>query len=242
MLGDPHTGVSRLVEREQELAALNAAFEQASAGRGCMALVTAEAGGGKTALIERLCADQAGSARVLRGACNALFTPRPLGPIQDLAIDAGPALTALLLGEPTSYQVAATLFEELRRSQPTVLVIEDVHWADEATLDVLRLVARRIATARVLIVMSYREEAVDASHPVRVMLGELASGLALTRVALAPLSPDAVAQLAEPDEMDPDRLHRISGGNPSSSRKSSRRVETSCPQRFVTPFSHAPLG
>lgn len=204
----------QLVEREHELAVLESAFRQAVAGGGCMALVTGEAGGGKTALIERFCADQAGSTRVLRGACDALFTPRPLGPIRDVALEVGQPLTELLLAEATPYQVAGTLYEELRRDEPTVLVIDDVHWADEATLDVVSLIARRIATARVLIVLSYRDEGLAASHPVRVMLGELASGLALTRVALAPLSPDAVAQLAEPHGIEPDGLHQATGGNP----------------------------
>ena len=110
-----------------------------------MVLVTAEAGGGKTALIERFCAAPPGSARVLRGACDALFTPRPLGPIQDVAAEVGAVLTDLLARGATPYQIAAAMSEELRR-QPTLLVIEDVHWADEATLDVLRLIARRIAT------------------------------------------------------------------------------------------------
>src|SRR5207244_1248655 len=88
----------------------------------------------------------------------------------------GPALTELLFAEPTPYQVAATLLEELRRDRATVLVIEDAHWADEATLDVLRLLARRIATARVLIVLSYRDDAVDARHPLRVMLEAMSVG------------------------------------------------------------------
>jgi DNA-binding CsgD family transcriptional regulator len=211
MLAERHC---QLVERERELAVLEAAFGQAIAGRGCMALVTGEAGGGKTALIDRFCADRAGSTRVLRGACDALFTPRPLGPIQDMALVVGRPLTELLLAEPTPYQVAATLCEEPRRDEPTVLVIDDVHWADEATLDVVRLIARRIATARMLIVLSYRDEAVAASHPVRVMLGELASGVALTRVGVAPLSAHAVAQLAEAHGIDPDGLHRVTGGNP----------------------------
>ncbi len=214
LLGDTQVGAHQLVERERELAALEAAFEQASLGRGGMALVTAEAGGGKTALIERFCAERSGSTRVLRGACDALFTPRPLGPIQDVALDAGPAFRDLLLGEAIPYQVAAALFEELRRDEPAVLVIEDVHWGDEATLDVLRLIAHRIATARVLIVLSYRDEAIDAGHPFKLMLGELASGVAVTRVGLAPLSRDAVAQLAESYGVDPDGLHRVTGGNP----------------------------
>ena len=95
-----------------------------------------------------------------------------------------------------------------------MLVVEDVHWADEATLDVLRLIARRIATARVLIVLSYRDEVVDATHPLRVMLGELAPGLAVARVRLGPLTLEGVAQLAEPYGVDADRLHRVTGGNP----------------------------
>jgi DNA-binding CsgD family transcriptional regulator/tetratricopeptide (TPR) repeat protein len=214
LLSDSHVRAFELVERENDLAMLEAAFAQASVGRGSVALVSAEAGGGKTVLIETFCASHAASTTVLRGACDALFTPRPLGPIEDVAPALGSALTDLLLGEAIPYQVAATLFEELRGNEPAVLVIEDVHWADEATLDVLRLVARRIAVARVLIVLSYRDEVVDSGHPVRVMVGDLASALTITRVRPAPLSPDAVAQLAEPYGVDPERLHQVTGGNP----------------------------
>jgi DNA-binding CsgD family transcriptional regulator len=204
----------RLVERERELALLEAAFEEAAGGRGRVALVTAEAGGGKTALIERFCADRAGSARVLRGACDALFTPRPLGPIHDFAADAGPEVTELLLGEAIPYQVAAALIDELHGREPTLLLVEDVHWADEATVDVLRLVSRRIATTRVLIVLSYRDQALDTGHPLRIMLGDLASGLSPVRLDLAPLSSAAVAQLAESYDVDAGELHRVTGGNP----------------------------
>ena len=203
-----------LVERERELAALEAGFAEVSAGRGRVVLVTAEAGGGKTALIDRFCANLPGSTRVLRGACDALFTPRPLGPIHDFAGDVGPELRERLLGEAIPYQVAAALLDELRRPGPTVLVMEDVHWADEATLDVVRLLARRIATARVLVVLSYRDEALDERHPARVMLGELATGASFTRVPLPPLSPGAVAQLADPHDVDVADLHRITAGNP----------------------------
>jgi DNA-binding NarL/FixJ family response regulator len=212
LLDEPQ--VLELVEREAALDELEDAFERALAGQGCLAVVTAEAGGGKTALIERFCAAKAGSARVLRGACDALFTPRPLGPIHDVAVEVGSPLTDLLLREATPYRVAAVMSDEFRGRQPTVLVIEDLHWADEATLDVLTLLARRIATQRVLIVLSYRDEAVDATHPLRVMLGELASGLAVSRVRLAPLTLDGVAWLAEPYGLDAEALHRVTGGNP----------------------------
>jgi hypothetical protein len=214
LLSHSHPHVYGLVERERELAVLEAAFEEASAGRGRVALVTAEAGGGKTALLERFCADRVAPATVLRGACDALFTPRPLGPVRDFAADVGGELAEALSGGAIPYQVAAALIDELHGLDPTVLAIEDVHWADEATIDVLRLVTRRIATAPVLIVLSYRDEAMDARHPARIMLGEVATGVSSVRVGLAPLSLEAVGQLAEPYEVDPDEVYRVTGGNP----------------------------
>ena len=214
LVSHSHPHVGGLVERERELAVLEAAFDEASAGRGRVALVTAEAGGGKTALLERFCADRVAPATVLRGACDALFTPRPLGPVRDFAADVGGELAETLAGGAIPYQVAAALIDELHGLDPTVLAIEDVHWADEATIDVLRLVTRRIATAPVLIVLSYRDEAMDARHPARIMLGEVATGVSSIRVDLAPLSPEAVAQLAEPYEVDPDEVYRVTGGNP----------------------------
>src|SRR5204862_4612692 len=142
--------------------------------RGRVALVTAEAGGGKTALIERFCADRTRSTRVLRGACDALFTPRPLGPIHDFAADVGPDFEDKARGDAAPYEIAGVLIEELRGHETTVLVVEDLHWSDEATLDVLRLLIRRIGTASVLVVLSYRDEALDTRHPDRLMLGEVA--------------------------------------------------------------------
>ncbi len=101
-----------LVERERELAALELAYEEAAAGRGCLTLVTGEAGGGKTALLEKFCLELPQGAHVLSGACDALFTPRPLGPIFDFAWDAGPELTALLGRDAVPYLVATALIRE----------------------------------------------------------------------------------------------------------------------------------
>jgi len=214
MLEISHRHVAELVERDRELALLEAAFDEATTGRGRVALVTAQAGGGKTALIDSFCTACTGRARVLRGACDALFTPRPLGPIHDFVANLGAALEQLLRGEAVPYQVAAALIDYLHDNAPTVLVIEDVHWADEATLDVLRLLARRVAGERALIVFSYRDDSLDARHPLRVMLGEVSSGLGLTRVPLAPLSLEAVAQFAEPYGVDAGELYRVTAGNP----------------------------
>ena len=208
-----HAAGVELVERERELIALESAIDEGASGRGGMVVVTGEAGAGKTALLQAFCERSAGTARVLRGMCDGLLTPQPLGPLHDIAATTGDALHELLRGDPVPYAVATALIDELRTGGPTILVVEDIHWADEATLDVLRLVARRIETVRAVLAVSYREEELDARHPVRLMVGELASAVSLRRVPLLPLSPDAVARLAEPYGIDPLALHRTTAGN-----------------------------
>ena len=202
-----------LAERDRELAVLESALAEAAAGRGGMVAVTGEAGAGKTALLQAFCDGGAGPARVLQGMCDGLLTPQPLGPLHDFAATTGDPLQALLRGDPVPYAVATALIDELRAGGPTIVVVEDIHWADEATLDVLRLVARRIETVDAMLVVSFREEELDPRHPVRLMLGELASAVSLRRIPLSPLSPDAVARLAEPYAIDPVELHRRTGGN-----------------------------
>src|SRR5262249_43287265 len=95
-----------------------------------------------------------------------------------------------------------------------VFVLEDVHWADEATLDVLRLLARRLDTAPALIVATFRDDGLDRKHPLRIMLGELATNRSVSRLKLAPLSRDAVALLASPHGVDARTLYERTGGNP----------------------------
>jgi tetratricopeptide (TPR) repeat protein len=89
-----------------------------------------------------------------------------------------------------------------------------VHWADEATLDVLRLLARRVETVPALVVASYRDDELDRAHPLRIMLGELATSRTVGRMKLVRLSPGAVTQLAEPYGVDADELYRKTAGNP----------------------------
>ncbi|MFO7571382.1 MAG: LuxR C-terminal-related transcriptional regulator [Gaiellaceae bacterium] len=204
-----------LVEREEAMAKLDAAYQESVTGRGCLALVTAEAGGGKTALIERFCASRDTATLVLRGACDALVTPRPLGPILDIVSELAPDCAGQLQTDASAYHAAEAILERLRdRRDPTVVAIEDAHWADEATIDALRIIVRRVTSVPALLVVSYRDESVDARHPLRVMLGELSSALAVTRVRLEPLSLAAVTGLAEPVGIEPTELHRTTAGNP----------------------------
>ena len=171
-----------------------------------------EAGIGKTALLRQFTASAAPSARVLWARCEPLFTPRPLGPVLELADAIGAEAAARAAGPGTPYDVAMTLFPDLA-AEPTVVVFEDVHWADEATLDVVRLFARRVAGAAVLLVLSYREGELDHSHPLRVVLGDLPGSGQVIRLELAGLSPQAVAELAGSGEVDAGELHRRTAGN-----------------------------
>jgi DNA-binding CsgD family transcriptional regulator/tetratricopeptide (TPR) repeat protein len=143
-----------------------------------------------------------------------LFTPRPLGPLLDIAEMTGGELGELVESGGRPHEVAAALIRELGTRAPTILVLEDVHWADEATLDVLRLLARRMEAIPALVLASYRDDELDRTHPLRIVLGELASGHAIGRVKIEPLTPSAVAQLAEPHGVDADELYRTTAGNP----------------------------
>jgi DNA-binding CsgD family transcriptional regulator/tetratricopeptide (TPR) repeat protein len=202
-----------LLERGDQLALLDDLLDVVrESSRGCVVLVAGEAGVGKTALIREFCDDS--SACLLRGACEPLFTPRPLGPLLEIAHESPGDLADLLHRGAMPYEVVAALVEELRERTPAVFVLEDVHWADEATLDVLRLLVRRVETVPALVVATYRDDELDASHPLRIVLGELATSGAVTRVKLPALSPEAVAELAEPYGADADELFDKTAGNP----------------------------
>ncbi|MDG4826618.1 LuxR C-terminal-related transcriptional regulator [Asanoa sp. WMMD1127] len=195
---------SHLVEREPHLAALRAAYDAVARGDGgVLVLLGGEAGGGKTALVREFCRDHA---EVHWGACDPLFTPRPLGPFVDIA-QATPSgdLRNLLENNPKPHQIAAAI---ARTTQPAIIVLEDLHWADEATLDVLSLLGRRIAGLPLLIVATYRDDEIGRAHPLRRLLGEVRG----RRLTADPLSPEAVATLA--NNHDPQALHQATGGNP----------------------------
>ena len=210
----PSTTPERLLEREDALAALRGAYEESTAGSGRLVLVSGEAGVGKTALVRRFLEERDDDTRILAGACDPLFTPRPLGPFVDIGDDAGGRLHELIETGAIPYRVAEVLIEELSGLSPTIVVLEDLHWADEATLDVLRLLARRIDDSSVLVIATYRDDEVDAMHPLRIVLGGLSSIPAAFRVRIPPLSQAAVAQLAEPYEANPHELFRLTSGNP----------------------------
>ena len=174
-------------------------------GRGRLVLVSGEAGVGKTSLVHELQARQR-TMPVLEGACEPLFTPRPLGPVLDVAGALGGSAASLARASPSPADLLGALGAALRR--PHLIVLEDLHWADEATLDVLRLLGRRVGALRALVVGTYRDDELARDHPLRLVLGELPR---VDRIRLEPLSAAAVAELAGASA---DDLHARTGGNP----------------------------
>src|SRR5262245_8621994 len=203
----------RLLERDQEVAVLAGLLEACvGGGQGHIAVLSGEAGIGKTALVDHVLAHAPPGVRALWGACEALFAPRPLGPLFDLAQQLPPPLRALLEGEVPRATLFATVLEALR-SQPTVVVIEDLHWADEATLDCISYLARRIARTSTLLLLTYREEELGRDHPLRLVMGELPTR-EVTRLRLLPLSVAAVSALAQQSARRAQELYVATGGNP----------------------------
>jgi predicted ATPase len=153
-----------LLEREAALAELSGLAERARAGDGQLALVAGEAGVGKTALVERL-QREVPDARWSWSACDGLFTPLPLGPLFDLASQLGGELAALCAADAERHRLFGALLSQVSApGVPDVVVMEDVHWADEATADLLRFLGQRLAGAPVLLTVTYRDEAVAATH------------------------------------------------------------------------------
>jgi DNA-binding CsgD family transcriptional regulator/tetratricopeptide (TPR) repeat protein len=199
-----------LLERDEQLRRLGEAFAQAREGRGRIIAIAAEAGAGKTALTERFVAHHARLARVYWGACENLSTPEVLLPLRDIARATGKSFD-FGADHIRSFESLLQLLSE--GIEPSLLIVEDVHWADTATLDLIRFLGRRIARVRSLILITYRDEEVDARSPVRNLLGETPAGN-VERMTLAPLSLAAVSVLAAKRGRRGEELFALTAGNP----------------------------
>ena len=233
---DDATGTD-LLERDAELAVLDAALRRAAAGSGSVVLISGEAGIGKTSVVRHFVrtAEREVTARgaLLQGACDDLLTPRTLGPLRDAVRGrGGPLERALAEGDRDAILVAT--LTELAAARPTVLVVEDVHWADDATLDVLRYVGRRIDEVPAVVVATFRGE--EVGRPLRRVLGAL-GGPSVHRMALGgspgPRSPASPAAPQRP----PRRCSPSRQATRSTSPRSSPpvpRARRHCPARSST--------
>lgn len=203
---------SHLVERADELALLHDAWRHAQGGAGATALIRGEAGIGKSVLLRRFVDAVDAKALTAIGYCDAVSTPRPFSPLYDLVPAIGSGLDDRLQERATRGGIQDWLLERLNAAS-WVLAIEDLQWADEATVDLVRLLVRRMPESRSLLLLTLRD---DASVPgaVRSLLGHLATAQGIYQLPLAPLSEAAMAAMAEGRAIDVRRLHRLTGGNP----------------------------
>src|SRR5690606_6828503 len=205
-----------LLERENFLADLSTLLLQAADGEGRLLFLGGEAGIGKSELLRAFLSVT--DARSHLGACDSLSTPRPLGPLLDMAAEAGPMGIGLsrhdIVNRSRDEVFTAFLDYLVSSVEPLVVVFEDVHWADEATPDLLRFLGRRLDPAKALMVASYRDDEVGTGHPLRLLMGDLATTRAYRRMQLTRLSLTAVEKLAAESDVDARELHRRTGGNP----------------------------
>lgn len=202
-----------LLERSSQMSVLEDVFAAvATHAKGRLVLLAGEAGVGKTELLRVFCGQLPDTVRVLWGACPPMLTPAPLGPMFEVAEVLGGELEELVAAGARPHEVAAVLLEELRGARLTLVVLEDLHWADEATLDVLTLLGRRVGSVPAVIVASFRDDELGRAQQLRVVLGELLPRP--QRLKVGPLSARAVAELAAPHGVDGRELYDRTGGNP----------------------------
>lgn len=203
-----------LLEREQLLDVLADRLERARAGEGSLVLLAGEAGAGKTSVVRAFARGVGATAHVVDGACDPLSTPRPLGPLHDFAASADGPLAGLPVADGRTIELFGEVLRRLRAAQqPVVVIVEDVHWADDGTLDFVRFVGRRVVDTGTVVVCTYRDDEVTVDHPLQPVLGSLVPLASTVRLVVPALTIAAVARLADGSTIDPDDLHAVTGGN-----------------------------
>ncbi|HSJ71141.1 MAG TPA: AAA family ATPase [Acidimicrobiia bacterium] len=201
-----------LYERGTQLATLASLVDDLDTAGGKVVLIRGEAGIGKTALVTAFLEEHMASSHVLVGACDDLATPQPFGAIWDIGRQEPSVLEPLKTDDRRG--VLHALLELLSRPlRATILVIEDTQWADEATLDTIQSIGRRIARSHGLIVLTYRDGEVDADHPLRQVIGEVPPQN-IVRIHLEPLTPVAVAAIIGDRPFDVGEVLSLTDGNP----------------------------
>lgn len=203
-----------LLERKEQLEELNRCVHEARSGCGKLVLLAGGAGLGKSSLVETFVAEHRRDARTLWGACDAFSTPRALAPVHEIAMQASGLPARITASGNSGDELFRVLLEDFTQSERVCLIVlEDLHWADAATLDFLRFVGRRIQRTRAVLIATYRDDEIPANDPARLTLGEL-TGHHVVRMRLAPLSLAAVEILARDSGRGANLVHQITGGNP----------------------------
>jgi len=205
---------SPLVGRDREFDILRRQLDAALAGHGSIVLISGEAGIGKTALAETLCQEAAdGRALVLVGRCYDLTETPPYGPWVELfgryRPANGPPLPAAFAerGMVGAVGSQSLLFQQVqdflvtlatsrpKGTRPVLLLLDDLHWADPASRDLLRFLARAIASMPLLIVATYRTDELNRHHPLHALLPVLVRESRAERLELRPLGEQDLREL-----------------------------------------------
>jgi DNA-binding CsgD family transcriptional regulator/tetratricopeptide (TPR) repeat protein len=203
---------SVLLEREGELGLLTDLLADVGSSGGKVVLIRGEAGIGKSSLVGGFLNSAADIAHIHIGYCDDLQTPQPLGPLWD--VSRSEAVLRKALQSRDRQAVLESFFDLMTGSlRPTVVVIEDTQWSDEATRDVIKYVGRRMARANGLVLLTYRIGEVDRDHPLRGVIGDLPPQN-VARIELGGLSRSGVAELVADTGLDPDRVLSATNGNP----------------------------
>lgn len=203
-----------ILEREPVFSDLDRLLLDAASGKGTMVLLAGEAGAGKTLVVGEFARRVSKRAVVLVGACDPLTTPRPLGPLLDIAADPDAGLGDLSSRIDEPYKVYSEFLDRLQHSRrPVLVVVEDIHWADDGTLDMLTHLGRRIAGTKSVLVATYRDDEIGPEHRVRPLLGDLMRRESVIRIEVEPLSQEAIGQLGASGARDAERIHSLTGGN-----------------------------
>ena len=203
-----------LVERSEFLAMLQQKFSMVSDSEGHCVFVSGESGIGKTSLVKAFCKEQRGACKIYQGACDALFTPRPLAPLYDIIWQLNSELWPKGQVVEERSALFAQVFHELsKEKRKTLLVFEDIHWADDATFDFIKFFGRRITQLSCLFILTYRDDHIASDHPLRNVLGQMPPD-SFTRMQLNPLSKEAVEKLASEKGYSGEDVYDITGGNP----------------------------
>jgi DNA-binding CsgD family transcriptional regulator len=203
-----------LIEREGFLKSLRTKFEDIAEGEGHCILLSGEAGIGKTSLVRAFCKEIKNNCIIYHGTCDALFTPRPLAPLYDIICQISNDLWENSGEIADRAGLFIRVFHELdSQRRATLIVFEDIHWADEATLDFIKFLARRITRIPCLFILTYRDNEIHSHHPLRNVLGQLPSD-SFTSLHLTPLSRQAVEKMVGEKGYSREDVYAISGGNP----------------------------
>src|SRR3954469_5034791 len=203
-----------LIERSEVLSFLQTQFKSVAENEGHCVFISGEAGIGKTALVKAFCKQQRDDCSIYQGACDALFTPRPLAPLYDIMWQLCSDFARYSHKVEERPVLFSKFFHELSDKKEKILIVfEDIHWADEATLDFIKFFARRIGQLSCLFILTYRDDEIHSRHPLRNVFSDLSPDT-FTRIQLMPLSREAVYKLANEKGYDAEDVYNVSGGNP----------------------------